>query len=441
MTSPPLCFVLMPFGEKPDGSGGTVNFDPVYTEVIRPAVEAAGMQPLRADEEMEGGIIHKPMFERLVLCEYAVADLTTANANVFYELGIRHAARPYSTVLIFAEGLRLPFDVAPLRAVPYRLEPSGRPTDVEEAKGVIAGRLRKAREAVPDSPIYELVDDFPDVDRTKTDVFRDQVLYSTEVKARLEAARDEGNLERLRDIEREVSPVEDQEAGVAIDLLLSYRALKAWKDMISLANKMSLPLSESVLVREQFAFALNRDGEGERAERVLLELIEKRGPSSETYGLLGRVYKDRWENARDQHDDALARGVLRKAIEAYLNGFEADWRDAYPGVNAVTLMEVAHPPDIRRKRLMPVVSYAADRRIEGGNADYWDYATRLELAVLAKDRGAASDALADAVASIREIWEPETTARNLRLIREERERRGEDVPWARDIEEALETRA
>ena len=441
MTSLPLCFVLMPFGEKPDGSGGTVNFDSVYMEVIRPAVEAAGMQPLRADEEMEGGIIHKPMFERLVLCEYAVADLSTANANVFYVLGIRHAARPYSTVLIFAEGLRLPFDVAPLRAVPYHLEPCGRPTDIEEAKGVIEERLRKAREAVPDSPIYELVDDFPDVDRTKTDVFRDQVLYSTEVKARLEAARDEGNLERLRDIEREISPVEDQEAGVVIDLLLSYRALKAWKDMISLANKMSLPLAESVLVREQFAFALNRDGEGERAERVLLELIEKRGPSSETYGLLGRVYKDRWEKARDQHDDALARGVLRKAIEAYLSGFEADWRDAYPGVNAVTLMEVAHPPDGRRKRLMPVVSYAADRRIEGGNADYWDYATRLELAVLAKDRGAASDALADAVASIREVWEPETTVRNLRLIREERKRRCEDVPWARDIEEALDARA
>jgi len=49
---------------------------------------------------MSGAIIHKPMFERLVLCEYAVADLTIANANVFYELGIRHSVRTWSTVLI-----------------------------------------------------------------------------------------------------------------------------------------------------------------------------------------------------------------------------------------------------------------------------------------------------------------------------------------------------
>jgi hypothetical protein len=440
MTKPPLCFVLMPFGEKPDGTGGTVDFDSVYAEVIRPAVEAANMQPLRADEEMEGGIIHKPMFERLVLCDYAVADLTTANANVFYELGIRHAALPYSTVLVYAEGFRLPFDVAPLRAIPYQLEPGGRPAFAEEIKGVIEERLGKAREAVTDSPIYELVEDFPDIDRTKTDVFRDRVQYSTNVKTRLATARKEGDLEKLREIEGEVSPVEDQEAGVVIDLLLSYRAVKAWEEMVSLTDKMAPPLAETVLVREQLAFALNRNGEGERAERVLLDLIDRRGPSSESYGLLGRIYKDRWEGARNEGNHVLARGILRKAIKAYLNGFEADWRDAYPGINAVTLMEVADPPDPRREELIPIVTYAAKRRIGARQADYWDHATLLELAVLARDSEAASDALADAMASIREPWEPETTARNLRLIREVREQRGEGLSWAQELEEALNAR-
>jgi hypothetical protein len=79
----PLCFVLMPFGQKPDSSGTLINFDAVYKELIAPAIVEAGMEPLRADEEMTGGMIHKPMFERLILCDYAVADLTTANANVF----------------------------------------------------------------------------------------------------------------------------------------------------------------------------------------------------------------------------------------------------------------------------------------------------------------------------------------------------------------------
>lgn len=101
----PLCFVLMPFGKKPAADGRPVDFDAVYDQLIKPAVVAAGLEPLRADEEMTGGVIHKPMYERLILCEYAVANLTTANANVFYELGLRHAIRSASTVLLFTQGL------------------------------------------------------------------------------------------------------------------------------------------------------------------------------------------------------------------------------------------------------------------------------------------------------------------------------------------------
>src|SRR6266699_2028434 len=117
----PLCFVLMPFGKKTDAAGLTIDFDAVYDDVIKLAIGDAGLEPLRADEEMTGGIIHKPMYERLILCPFAVADLTTANANVFYELGVRHAARQASTVLLFAEGAQLPFDVSFLRALPYKL--------------------------------------------------------------------------------------------------------------------------------------------------------------------------------------------------------------------------------------------------------------------------------------------------------------------------------
>jgi len=103
-----------------------------------------------------------------------------------------------------------------------------------------------------------------------------------------------------------------------------------------------------------------------------------------------------------------------------VKGFEADWRDAYPGINAVTLMEARDPPDPRREQLNPVVSYANERRLASGQADYWDHATRLELAVLARDQTRAREALAQALAMVREPWEAESTAHNLALIQEAR---------------------
>jgi hypothetical protein len=437
----PLCFVLMPFGPKPCSAGTLIDFDAVYGELIKPAIEDAELDAIRADEEMTGGIIHKPMYERLILCEYAVCDLTTANANVFYELGLRHALRPGSTVLIFAEGSgQLPFDVGPLRALPYRLGPDGKPAEAPEIRAKLAQRLRDARNDSVDSPVYQLVEGFPDIQRLKTDVFRDRVRYSEEMKKRLAAARKTG-VEAVRGVEAELGRIADAEAAVVIDLFLSYRAVKAWDAMISLVAKMSRPLATTVMVQEQLGLALNRAGRGDEAEQVLLEVIQNRGPSSETYGILGRVYKDRWEAALQAGDGVLAKGFLNKAIDAYVKGFEADWRDAYPGINAVTLMEIRNPPDPRREQLLPVVAYAVSRRIAGGRADYWDHATRIELAVLANQEGEAQAALADALATVREGWEAETTARNLRIIREARVARGESLPWAKVVEDRLVQRA
>ena len=446
----------MPFGQKRDASGRTIDFDRVYEDLIKPSIEDAGMEPIRADEEQTGGIIHKPMYERLVLCEFAVADLTTANANVFYELGLRHAVRPWSTVLMFAEGDRLPFDVGPLRAMPYKLNDEGLPSDIEGDLEALTKTLKKAREdahgqeeGVVDSPLFQLVEGFPvpDLAHTKTDVFRDRVEYSKNVKKALAAARKEG-VGAIRMIEEELSELRDEhgnvvgdlkdrEAGAVIDLFLSYRSVKAWDEMIGLSEKMSKPLQTTVLVQEQLGLALNRAGKSEEAEEVLKALIEKRGPSSETLGILGRVYKDRWENAAREGNKILADALLDKAIDAYLNGFEADWRDAYPGINAVTLMELKEERDERFESVFPVVQYAVEQRIAKGEPDYWDYATLLELAVLGNDEEEAKKYAGHAIAAVREVWEPETTVRNLRLIREAREKRGQEVGFILEIEKSL----
>lgn len=434
----PLCFVLMPFGKKPDPSGSLVDFDVVYREMIRPAIEDADLEPVRADEEVAGGVIHKAMFERLLLSDYAVADLTTANANVFYQLGIRHAARPWSTVLIFSESTRLPFDVAPMRALAYGLTPAGTPADAEAARKDLADRLREARRAMTDSPLFKLLDGLrpPNIARLSTNVFRDRVRNSEKTKERLAEARREG-ADALRAIEAELTPISEAEAGVVVDPFLSYRDVEAWDDMIALVDKMSPPLAEAVMVQEQLALALNRADRGADAEQVLQRLLERRGPSSETYVILGRVYKDRWKAALQSGDKRRARGLLALATDAYLKGFEADWREPSAGVSAVTLMELSEPPDPRREKILPVVTYSMEQRIAAGEPDYWDHATRLELAVLAKDRQAAESALSEALAQLPRDWQSKSTAGNLELIRAARSRRGEAVDWAAEMEGAL----
>src|SRR6516164_7442187 len=224
--SSPLCFVLMPFGKKADADGRVIDFDAVYNQLIKVAIEAAGLESIRADEEVVGGIIHKPMFERLLLCEFAIADLTTANANVFYELGVRHAVLPATTVLLFGGATHLPFDVALLRALPYQIDGSGKPGDPAASAKALSTLLTKAREQTAnDSPIFQLLEGYPDIKRLKTDVFRDRINYSTEVKNRLAEAR-RGGLDAIRAIEAEMPRIADLESSVVIDLFLSYRAVK-----------------------------------------------------------------------------------------------------------------------------------------------------------------------------------------------------------------------
>ena len=92
-----LCFVLMPFGRQRSAAGHWVEFDSVYRDLIAPAIKDAGLDAIRADPDEIDGVIPKSVFEGMVLSHCALVDLTAASANVFYELGFRHAVRPHST--------------------------------------------------------------------------------------------------------------------------------------------------------------------------------------------------------------------------------------------------------------------------------------------------------------------------------------------------------
>ncbi len=447
----PLCFVLMPFGMKKDPSGGPdIDFDEIYEKAIRPGIEDAEMEPIRADEERTGGIIHKAMFERLLLCEFAVADLTTANANVFYELGVRHAIRPATTLGIFASNQKPPFDVGFLRALPYDLAERNRFGDQEAGllRKSLAQRLVTLREEAVnkavDSPIFQLLTDYaaPDLAHLKTDVFRDSVNYSVELKRQLATARDRRDLACLTEIEKSLGRLDSIEAGVLVDLFLSYRALSAWKEMIQLYERLPPGLQRTVMVREQYAMALNRDGNRSEAMRILQSVIDENGPSSETCGLMGRVAKDLWSDTKSGNE-FLAAGYLDQAIANYVKGFEADWRDAYPGINAVTLLDIKGDERAQKQKaeLLPVVLYAVTQRLKSGRPDYWDHATLLELAVLDSSWEKARVHLADALAAVREPWEPLSTANNLNLIKDARQKRGVVGAELDQIIAALQSRA
>jgi MAP3K TRAFs-binding domain len=122
---------------------------------------------------------------------------------------------------------------------------------------------------------------------------------------------------------------------------------------------------------------------------------------------------------------------------------KADLRDAYPGINAATLLDIQGSDESKAKRdkLVPVVRFAVEQRLRAKEPDYWDYATLLELAVLANDQELANDNLDSALSKAKEKWMPETTSRNLGLIREFRAARGENVSWLDEIIAALDDKA
>ncbi|MFL6099451.1 MAG: TRAFs-binding domain-containing protein [Actinomycetales bacterium] len=394
----PLCFVAMPFGAKRDANGTQVDFDAIYAGVIRPAVEAAGLTCIRGDEEPVGGLIHKGMFQRLLLCDFAVADLSTANANVFYELGIRHAFRPFSTVLIYADGFRLPFDVAPLRALKYHLDPAGRVTQPEADARSLTRRLVEARDHQVDSPLFQVFDRLQpsDLQHLVGEDLADSIRDSARLR---DAAATATTMEQADAVRDELAGAVESHPGVVAQLLGTYQALGGYSAMVSLIEGLPADERGEVFVRERYALALNRLGRRVEARRVLTTLLQERGPSSETFGLLGRVHKDEWEEA--VRDGALVRGsgALRNAIEAYREGFVTDPRDPYPGVNAVELMAVRDRHDGEWRRLLPVVRFIAERRVDAGGATYWEYATLLELAVMGEDADGVLDYLGRALAA------------------------------------------
>lgn len=151
------CFVVMGFGTKTDYvSGRKLDLNKSYKYLIKPVVKSKGLECVRADEILHSGSIDVQMYKELFMADLVIADLSTSNSNAIYELGIRHALRPFTTIVISEDKLVYPFDLNHI--VINKYSHLGDAIDIEEAER-FKDELGKQIEAVinkeeSDSPVY-----------------------------------------------------------------------------------------------------------------------------------------------------------------------------------------------------------------------------------------------------------------------------------------------
>src|SRR5262245_3113194 len=136
-----ICFVIMPFGKKKVGDK-EVDFDFIYDQVFKPAIESVDLpareggklMARRTDKDYFSGHISQEMFQYIEYSRFALADISGLNANVFYELGVRHRAHESGTAIFRQESGPPPFDIGQIKAFPYEYEPANK---VDDAKALI----------------------------------------------------------------------------------------------------------------------------------------------------------------------------------------------------------------------------------------------------------------------------------------------------------------
>lgn len=109
------CFVVTGFGNKNDyATGRVLNLDKTYEQLVQPACDKVNVNCFRAIDANLTGSIDSIMYRWIYEADLVIADLSTLNANVFYELGVRHALRPNTTIIIAESVLvqKIPFDLS-----------------------------------------------------------------------------------------------------------------------------------------------------------------------------------------------------------------------------------------------------------------------------------------------------------------------------------------
>ncbi len=369
----PRVFVVMPFGQKearpatpasvttPATAAITIDFDSVYSQLIEPALSCAGCVPFRADKEPGAGDIRTDMFYELVTADVVLADISLLNANVFYELGVRHGVAPRGVFMIHGGWTRRPFDVAPDRTFDYdgklflpdQMQPRDLWTTKLDAEAKRLGQLlRGALEADPatiGSPVYKELVGLKPVDWTNIQTARAK--YFGEVfadwRARVDLAKLNGWPGDILTLADE-APTRFHRGKLlwhAADALCSMHrfeaALPVLKDLIALD-------SEHREAQIRMGLVLDRLGKTNEARVYMLQVVEKYQNDTEAHGILGRVYKDLWrlewkdvETLPERQLQAVATSrYLACAVGSYDQAARRKF-DYYDGINVVSFVTAA----------------------------------------------------------------------------------------------------
>lgn len=392
------CYVSMAFGVKTDAqSGRTVDHDRIYWELIRPAVERAGLVCQRADD-FTGALIHKDIAKAVITADVMVADVSGGNGNVMYELGIRHALRRGATVLITSG--RLPFNLSYTYALQYPLGADGGVDAgaLDERRAMLAGAIAaKAERPATDSPLFEY---FPGLQ-----VLLPEDLSPPEARGRAPAFEPQnlkpgghdskGLVARAEQAVRRSAEVEPQ---AWLDILRRYRDLGEWKEVVRFCDEMPSDLSRQPEAVQAVALALSRLGDTGHAI-ALLSRQGGVGDNPELLGLLGSLYKK-----RHFADGSVA--DLDAAIDYYRRAFERNDQDLYLGRNLAQLLHRRGSTETRAElsRRLPELRNLAQVRLAVPVRDFWLLDSALVLELLGGDGSAARQITDEMVAMRPEAW-------------------------------------
>jgi tetratricopeptide (TPR) repeat protein len=321
------CFVVIGFGMKTDyATGRTLNLDLTYQKLIKPAFDKVGIRCFRAIDVNVTGSIDKLMYKWIYHADFVVADLSTMNANVFYELGVRHAQRP-KTTLIMAENemfKMLPFDLS--HTIIYGYEHLGEEiTDQESERfvGLLSDQLRKLVESPmeEDSPVFTYL---PGMQAPQ---WTDPKELIAELQAKL-AGQAAADPEEIKDQSLAIIIARAETAKNAGDYPTAIALFQTANDNdpkdIFLKQRLAMVTYKSKEKDEDDEVAIAALKEAEKILEESCQLSISNDP--ETLGLGGAINKRLHERTGDIV-------YFEKAIDCYERGFYVK-QDYYNGINA-----------------------------------------------------------------------------------------------------------